>query len=88
MIFLPFGGAASNVNVVPLRVKSLAFMNTPSTNTSMLSSLAGAWLNVKAVVEPLAVNVLTDSVDVPAPPTSPHASVYPSNLPRVELYRN
>ena len=57
MLFVPEGGAAENVSVVPETEYVDGSWTTPVMATRIEDVLAGATVIVKAVVEPLPLNV-------------------------------
>lgn len=56
MLFVPVGGAGLNVRVVPTTEYRLGFCITPLMATTIEVVLAGAYVSVNAVVEPLPEN--------------------------------
>ena len=57
MLLVPLGGAAEKVRVVPDTEYVLGSCNTPVIATMMDDVLAGATVIVKAVAEPVPLNV-------------------------------
>jgi hypothetical protein len=57
MLLVPLGGAALKFKVVPTELYVLGSCRTPDTATRIELVEAGAALKVKAVVEPLPLNV-------------------------------
>jgi hypothetical protein len=56
MLFVPDGGAGENVIVVPMTEYRFGFCTTPLIATMIEVVLAGAYVSVKAVVDPLPLN--------------------------------
>jgi hypothetical protein len=56
MLFVPVGGAGENVRVVPTIEYRVGFCTTPLMATMIEVVLAGAYVSVKAVVDPLPLN--------------------------------